>query len=117
MIAGDDRSRALQVLDEAFLLAKECGMRPLAELCEHDLAALGERRDRVEGPTLPDGLTPREAEIIELLGRGLTNAEIGERLFISPRTVANHVQSILAKTGSGNRAEAAAYALRNGLAT
>jgi predicted ATPase/DNA-binding CsgD family transcriptional regulator len=64
---------------------------------------------------LPDGLSNREVEVAVLLVEGLTNREIGERLFISERTVANHVQSVLNKTGSGNRAEAAAYAIRNGL--
>ena len=64
---------------------------------------------------IPDGLSKREVEVAVLLVEGLTNREIGERLYISERTVANHVQSVLNKTGSGNRAEAAAYVIRNGL--
>jgi non-specific serine/threonine protein kinase len=67
------------------------------------------------GDAFPDGLSNREVEVAVLLVEGLTNREIGERLFISAKTVANHVQSILNKTGSGNRAEAAAYVIRNGL--
>jgi DNA-binding CsgD family transcriptional regulator len=63
----------------------------------------------------PDGLSRREVDVAVLLVEGLTNREIGGRLYISERTVANHVQSILNKTGSGNRAEAAAYAIRHGL--
>jgi DNA-binding NarL/FixJ family response regulator len=54
-------------------------------------------------------------DVLRLITRGLTNKEIGKQLFISTKTVANHVRSILEKTGAANRAEATAYAIRNGL--
>jgi DNA-binding CsgD family transcriptional regulator len=54
-------------------------------------------------------------EVLRLVAAGLSNREIGQRLFISQNTAANHIRSILAKTGSANRAEAAAYAARHGL--
>jgi DNA-binding CsgD family transcriptional regulator len=57
-------------------------------------------------------LTRREAEVIELLGHGLTNTAIGDRLFISPKTVEHHVGRILAKLGLRTRTEAAAYTVR-----
>jgi DNA-binding NarL/FixJ family response regulator len=56
-------------------------------------------------------LTRRETQVLELIGRGLNNAEIGERLFISPKTVEHHVGRILAKLGLPSRARAVAYAV------
>ena len=53
-------------------------------------------------------LTPRELQVLELLAAGLTNPQIGQRLFISPKTASVHVSAILAKIGAANRAEAAA---------
>ncbi|HET8926244.1 MAG TPA: AAA family ATPase [Microbacterium sp.] len=53
-------------------------------------------------------LTPRERQVLALVAQGLTNPEIGRRLFISPKTASVHVSAILAKVGAANRAEAAA---------
>jgi len=64
----------------------------------------------------PDGLSPREVEVLRLIAAGKTNQEIGYRLFISLNTVATHVRRIYEKTQSANRAEAACYALRRHLA-
>jgi DNA-binding CsgD family transcriptional regulator/Tfp pilus assembly protein PilF len=61
-----------------------------------------------------DVMTRREAEILDLLGHGLSNPEIADRLYISRKTVEHHVGNILAKLGLRSRAEAAAYAARTG---
>lgn len=57
-------------------------------------------------------MTKRETEVLSLLVAGCSNAEIGERLYISRRTAEHHVASILSKLGLRSRAEAAVYAVR-----
>jgi NarL family two-component system response regulator LiaR len=70
-------------------------------------------------PSLPptdEPLTDREAAVLKLIARGLTNQEIAENLFISERTVRFHVSNILGKLHLANRTQAALYALQEGLA-
>jgi DNA-binding CsgD family transcriptional regulator len=68
------------------------------------------------GPaTAPDSLTDREVEVLRLIAAGLSNREIADRLYISANTAANHVRSILLKTGASNRTRAARYAAERDL--
>ena len=68
------------------------------------------------GTPLPDGLTPREAEVLALIADGLPNAEICDRLSISHATVKTHINRIFAKIGAHDRSQAVRYAFCNGLA-
>jgi DNA-binding NarL/FixJ family response regulator len=58
------------------------------------------------------GLTPQEKRILELIGEGLTNRQIGERLFLAEKTVKNYISALFAKLGMERRTQAAAYAAR-----
>lgn len=65
---------------------------------------------------LPDGITRREAEVLELVARGLTNREVAEVLVLSERTVARHLANLYTKIGVTTRTAATTYAHRHGLA-
>jgi DNA-binding CsgD family transcriptional regulator/tetratricopeptide (TPR) repeat protein len=103
-----DRDRAGALLGEAASLAGRIGMPSLLGRIE----ALG---TPASGTALPDGLSPREVQILGLVAQGHSNREIGRTLTISEHTAANHVRSILRKTGCANRTEAASYAHRHRL--
>jgi DNA-binding CsgD family transcriptional regulator len=90
-----------ELVEEARALAEPRGLRRVLTLLEPPAEKAGK---------LPGGLTAREIEVLRLLAAGLLNREIAERLTISENTAANHVRSILAKTGSGNRTQAAMFA-------
>jgi predicted ATPase/DNA-binding CsgD family transcriptional regulator len=111
LLRGRDHGteRAATLLDAARAIAQELGMAALEQRCARLMEQLDERLE------YPDALSKREVDVLRLLAAGFSNHEIGARLFISTHTVANHIRSILAKTGSANRTEAAAYAVRRGL--
>jgi len=69
-------------------------------------------RDKRPGPDPLAGLTDQERRILELIGEGLTNRQIGERLFLAEKTVKNYVSGLYAKLGMERRAQAAALAAR-----
>ena len=109
LVARGKPAAAAPHLGEALAVAEEIGLPALVGRA----AGLGVSAE--PGPPLPDGLSAREADILRLVARGLSNREIGGELHISEHTAANHIRSILRKTGCGNRTEAAAYAHRWGI--
>ncbi len=103
------RHSAERLADEARALARRVEHR--AALRDLD----GEPSRRRTGGALPNGLTERELDVLQLVAEGLSNREIGERLFISANTAANHVRSILGKTDAPNRTKAAIFAAEHDL--
>jgi DNA-binding NarL/FixJ family response regulator len=78
-------------------------------------AALAETGEATAGP-LPGGLTARQAEVLRLLARGMSNKQIAAELQLSPATVERHLATTYRKLGVAGRVEAARYALAHGLA-
>jgi DNA-binding CsgD family transcriptional regulator len=106
-----DRQQASALLEEAITTAAKLGIHGLGE-CAAALRAAA----APAAPAWPAGLTGREVEVLRLIAAGRSNRAIAEALYISPNTVLHHVSNIFTKTGVANRAEAAAYAARHGLA-
>jgi DNA-binding NarL/FixJ family response regulator len=109
-----DGEKAISLLAEAQMTAGELGMRAL----EERLMALLDQSATVPPATVAsaDDLSQREHEVLRLIAIGNSNRESAETLCISLNTVASHVKNILTKTNTSNRTEAAAYAMRYGLA-
>jgi DNA-binding CsgD family transcriptional regulator len=105
-----DLPRAEALLADAGATAREVGLGALERRVAEAVAAPAPG-------VLPDGLSPREVQVLRLVADGLSNRDIGASLHISRHTAANHIRSILQKTGAANRTEATAYAYRQGLVT
>lgn len=107
-------TRAAEMRAEARRLASGTGHARLLRM----LDAIGEPSAAVDGSSAagPDavGLTPRETAVLRLLAQGSSNREIASRLRIAENTAANHVRSILTKTGAANRTQAAMLAASRG---
>lgn len=109
---GDTEAKfgALEIFDS--LGARPAGQRLRRLLREAGIDSVprGPRKTTLENPA---GLTARQAEVYDLVGRGLSNGEIAERLFISQKTVEHHVSAIFSKLGVATRSEAIALTREN----
>lgn len=111
LLDAGDREAAAAALDSAVEVATGSGLALEARLAREvaeraGLPAAGQTRRSGDGE--PTTLTTRERQVLELVAEGLTNRQIGERLFISDKTASVHVSAILRKAGLTSRAQAAA---------
>jgi DNA-binding CsgD family transcriptional regulator/tetratricopeptide (TPR) repeat protein len=102
---------------EALAIAESLGARPLSSVLRSELAAAGVRgvpKRSIPAPptTGVEVLTARQLEVLQLLGEGLANADIADRLFLSTRTVDHHVSAILTRLEAKNRSQAVHIARR-----
>ncbi|HSZ47541.1 MAG TPA: response regulator transcription factor [Streptosporangiaceae bacterium] len=96
------------------IIAAAAGLAPMDQAAQAILVAAA-RTGRVPAE-LPDGLTPREGEVLALIAGGLSNAAIAQRLHVSLATVKTHINRIFAKAGVTDRAAATRYAGEHDLA-
>jgi ATP/maltotriose-dependent transcriptional regulator MalT len=111
-LAEGERETAVAEGRAALACFEELGAAADANAAAAFLRSLGVKAARA-GPKGIGVLTRRELEVLGLLGEGLSNPDIAERLFLSRKTVEHHVASVLSKLELSGRGEAAAYAVRN----
>lgn len=111
MLDTTDRAIAAEDARLALSLFERLDARPYADRAAALLRKLG--AGSRPGPRTSGLLTSRERQVLDLVSHGLSNQDIGERLFISPKTVEHHVGRIFSKLGLRSRAEAVAWALRH----
>jgi ATP/maltotriose-dependent transcriptional regulator MalT len=111
-LAEGERETAIAEGRAALACFEELGAAAYADAAAALLRSLGVKAARA-GPKGIGVLTKRELEVLGLLGEGLSNPDIAERLFLSRKTVEHHVASVLSKLELSGRGEAAAYAVRN----
>jgi DNA-binding NarL/FixJ family response regulator len=117
LVRADARQEAAVVLGEGLSTAEQLGatwlsdqIRTRAVRARLPLAGATQR-----GPHDRAGLTDREYEVLQLVVTGMTNTQVGDELYMSPKTVSVHVSRILQKLAVANRTELASVAHRRGL--
>lgn len=115
-IARGDRDRARDLLASAAHLLEHAGATADVGRLESEMQKLGRRRSKEQRQTRAtsgwESLTPAELQVVALLSEGLTNREIGDRLFVARSTVHTHLLHVFAKLGCGSRAQVAALAVK-----
>jgi DNA-binding CsgD family transcriptional regulator len=116
---GDSADEAVQLLREGRRIAESVGAIVELNRIDAALRSLGVRpragRPRGRPPTNARELSPREAEVVALVAAGATNAEIADRLFLSDRTVQDHITHSLRKLQLSGRAGLASWAVKQGM--
>jgi DNA-binding CsgD family transcriptional regulator/tetratricopeptide (TPR) repeat protein len=107
-----DREAAVAMLRDARSVCERLGAHPAMSRIDR---MVEESRPESPSPNQTTGLTPREIEVLRLVAQGLTDADIGDRLWISPRTVSHHLQSIYGKLGIRTRSAATRFAMEQGI--
>src|SRR5262249_51469372 len=112
--ATGEQDDALRLLDEVRMICAPLGARPTLAYAE----ALATRLETTQSAALsyPAGLSAREVDVLRLVAQGLTNPQVAERLFLSRRTIEQHLGNISNKLGVSTRAAATAFAWEHQLA-
>lgn len=111
--ASGETEAARQLLDKVRATGEPLGAKPMLARAAALVARLAATHTAT--PSFPAGLSAREVEVLRLVAEGLSNPQVGERLFLSPRTVEQHLRSIFNKTGVPSRTAAARWAAEHGL--
>ncbi|MHB8646625.1 MAG: ATP-binding protein [Thermomicrobiales bacterium] len=112
-VATNKRAEAQAVLDEVRTICTPLDAKPALARADALVAALSD--DTKTTPAYPAGLSAREVEVLRLVAEGLTNAQVAERLFLSPHTINSHLTAIYSKLGVPSRSAAIRFALEHDL--
>ncbi len=115
IVRSDQSSKLLiEAIRQAFKGETYLNQALLSNLLKNNESSNGNKTNGNKGPA-PETITPREIEVIAMIGKGLKSKIIAERLFISEATVRHHLSSIYGKLGVDDRLNLVIYAFENGL--
>jgi ATP/maltotriose-dependent transcriptional regulator MalT len=113
-VATGERDEGARLLDEVRAICEPLEAQPALARTDALEARLAAEPTAI--PANPAGLSTREVEVLRLVAQGLTNPQVAEHLFLSPRTVEQHLRSIYNKVGVSTRNAASTFAVQHGLA-
>ncbi|MGN6756044.1 MAG: response regulator transcription factor, partial [Thermomicrobiales bacterium] len=110
-----DRDGAQAALAEARTMLEPLGAKPALARADALAVRLAAMTASTTQASAPNGLSAREVEVLRLVAQGLSDAQVAERLYLSPRTVGTHLRAVYNKLGVDNRTAAAHWAAEHGL--